>query len=71
MGIKTVIIGGKVSDMCHASLRDEKGKVVEQHDGYVPQVGCLDDGEDYLYFEIDNETGKIKNWEPLTTFKGD
>ena len=69
MTIKTVIIGGKVSDMCHATLVDESGGTVEEHDGYVPQVGCFDDGGDHLYFDIDNETGVIKNWKPLSTFR--
>jgi hypothetical protein len=48
---------------------DENGNAVEEHNGYVPQVGCFDDGEDYLHLEIDNETGVIKNWEPILTFK--
>lgn len=67
--IKTVIIGGKVSDLCHGTLIGPNGETIEEHDGHVPQVGSLDDGEDYLYFEIDNETGVIKNWKPIETFK--
>jgi hypothetical protein len=55
--------------MCHGTLVDENGSIVEEHHGYVPQVGCFSDGEDYLYFDIDNETGVIKNWEPISTFR--
>jgi hypothetical protein len=69
VGVKTVVIGGKVSDMCHGTLIGHDGSKIEEHDGYVPQVGCLDDGADYLYFEIDNETGVIKNWNPIETFR--
>lgn len=69
MTVKTVVIGGKLSDSCHGTLLDERGALIEEHNGYVPQVGCFDDGEDYLYLEIDNETGVVKNWEPISTFR--
>lgn len=66
---KSVVIGGKVSDMCHAGLYDKDGNLLEEHNGYVPQIGCFDDGEDYFYVEVDNATGVVKNWKPIVTFK--
>lgn len=68
MMVTTVIIGGKISDRCHTTLIGS-GKIIEQHEGYVPQVGAFNDGEDYLYLEINNETGVVKNWKPITTLK--
>lgn len=69
MTVKTVVIGGKLSDRCRGALLGEHGKTIEIHDGYVPQVGCFNEGEDCLYLEIDNETGVVKNWKPISAFR--
>ena len=62
--IKTIYISGKCADRCDAELYDEEGKRVLEHQGYVPDF-MPGGGGDYLQFEIDNETGKILNWEPI------
>jgi hypothetical protein len=64
MSIK-ISVSVKHSDL--ASLIIEKdSKVVLDHDGYMlPILGISDDG-DYTSFEVDNETGKIIGWKPLT-----
>lgn len=67
MSVKRVRIGGKVSDMCFGALFDDKGKLVEEHDGYVPNIKALGGG-DYLRLEIDNATGQILNWKPIQSF---
>jgi hypothetical protein len=38
-----------------------------EHDGYVPDIPAIGEYGDYIRLEIDNETGKIIGWEPLTT----
>lgn len=57
----TLQISGKVSDLCVTTLLDEKGEVLKEHDGYVPKF-MPENGGDYIYLEIDIETGKILNW---------
>ena len=62
--IKTISIQGKVSDRCNAGLYDEDDNLLLEHDGYVPKW-MPGGGGDYLSIEIDNETGKILNWESI------
>lgn len=57
--MKTITIGGKVRDTFW--LRTNTGI---EYDGYVPDSSLGHD--DYLYLEIDNTTGQILNWKPLT-----
>jgi len=62
--IKTIYISGKVADRCNAELYDENDNSLLEHQGYVPDF-MPGGGGDYLQFEIDNETGKILNWESI------
>jgi hypothetical protein len=62
--IKTITIQGKVSDCCNASLYDERDNELLEHEGCVPNW-MPKGGGDYMSFEIDNETGKILNWESI------
>lgn len=67
--IKTVFIAGKCSDLCDIQLINENDKLVESYDGYVPSnIGI--GGGDYLEFQVDNATGKIIDWVPITSLKG-
>ena len=64
MAIK-ICVSVKHSDL--ASLIIEKDtKTVLDHDGYMLPIQGISDDEDYTSFEVDNETGKIIGWKPLT-----
>lgn len=67
--IKTVYVNAKCSDCCDIVLQNNKNEYVEEHVGYVPNIPAIGSG-DYIELEIDNETGVIKNWVPITTLKG-
>lgn len=67
--IKTVYVNAKCSDCCYISLEDKNGLSLEEHQGYVLNIPGLGGG-DYIELEIDNETGVIKNWVPITSLKG-
>lgn len=56
-----ISIGGKVSDLSYLVAK-EAGV---DHDGYVPYIKGIGGG-DYIEIEIDNDTGKIVGWVPLT-----
>lgn len=62
--IKTISIMGKVSDKCFAQLFDKDDNQLLEHDGYVPDW-MPGGGGDNIKLEIDNETGKILNWESV------
>lgn len=55
----------KHSDMFNCVIVDEENNIMFEHDGYAPQIGSFSGG-DYTGFVIDNETGKIENWKPIT-----
>lgn len=61
----TMTISGKVSDLFGLSVHDDDNNEVVDYDGYVPN-GIGIGGGDYLELEIDLETGKVKDWKPLT-----
>lgn len=64
---KTVLsICAKCSDMCAATLTDEKGKVLKEHDGYVPSLLPEQHWGDYVILDIDVNTGQILNWKKPT-----
>lgn len=52
-------INAKCSDLCYAEFEGI------EHNGFVPDIVALEGG-DYLGLKIDNETGQIINWKPLT-----
>ena len=54
-----VTIAGKCSDLCFTSF------LGIHHHGYVPNIPGIGGG-DYIEIEIENETGKIVGWKPLT-----
>jgi hypothetical protein len=46
------------------TIQDKNGKTILDHDGYVPDF--FFGGGDYIELTIDNETGKIEGWKPIT-----
>ena len=64
VNIKTVCISAKCSDLCLTELKDAKGSVVLEHDGYVPNFFPEEHYGDYVQLDIDMDTGKITNWKP-------
>ncbi len=65
MGIKIVEISMKHSDLVVFILEDAKGDIIYEKDGYMPHVGMFNDS-DTTDLKIDNETGKIIGWKPIT-----
>lgn len=64
---KTISLYMKVSDTFAATLNDQDGAVLKEHEGYVPKFFPGDaDGSshygDYLILDIELDTGKILNW---------
>lgn len=57
--IKIIGISGKTSDQF--SMVADNNLV---YDGYVPE--CSIGSGDYIEMEIDNATGQILNWKPIT-----
>jgi len=56
----------KCNDLCFLDLFKD-GELIAGHEGYVPP--WLTDplwGEDYVYIDIDNDTGRIVGWKPIT-----
>lgn len=58
---KILSISAKCSDMFGATLFEE-GKVIGEYDGYVPKFFPADHFGDYVFLNIDIETGMIVNW---------
>ena len=57
----TVEIYAKVNDCGFYTLKDQNGKTIFVHDGYVPDWIPGGYG-DYIGLRIDLETGQILNW---------
>jgi hypothetical protein len=57
MKIKRVTIDMKHNDLVNMELVDETGKRVFEHDGYMPQLGMFNEGDDQTTLVVDNETG--------------
>jgi predicted small secreted protein len=51
--------------MSWIQIEDEQNDVLLDHDGYGTGLGSLSSG-DYMEFEIDNDTGTILGWKPIT-----
>jgi hypothetical protein len=60
--LRVLHINARCSDLCFAELKDETGRVVVSHDGYVPNIMPGKHYGDYVQLDIDLETGKILNW---------
>jgi hypothetical protein len=62
----TLRIQAKCSDLCFSTYLNNKGKVLAEKDGYVPQGLNISDDSDYVEIDIDIQTGQIQRWKPLT-----
>ncbi len=58
-----IFISCKHNDMCDFEVIDDDNTLYESHD-YAPYLGIF--GGDYTHFQVDNETGKIVGWVPIT-----
>ena len=66
---KIVRVYLKHDDRASIVLEDDLGDVIEEMDSdYLPYVNEVLGGDDTL-IEIDNETGQIIGWTPVTTLK--
>ena len=64
---KTLKVYLKVSDRFTAQLFSESGSLVhQQDDGYVPQFMPDEHYGDYVFLNIDIDTGQITNWKQPT-----
>ncbi len=60
-------ISMKHDDRCNMTIEDEytvRLDSTETGNGYMPYLGVF--GGDYTELEIDNATGKILNWKPIS-----
>jgi len=60
--VNRIYINAKCNDLCHAQLKDGEGRVLAEHNGYVPALMPEEHYGDYVELEIDLETGTILNW---------
>ena len=61
--LKTLKISMKVRDSFCCDIVDENNEtIVDGYEGYVPGFMPEDHYGDYLYLDIDLETGMITNW---------
>jgi len=61
-GKMVLSVVAKCSDCFFATLTDENGKELKEHDGYVPGLMPGEHYGDYVEIDIDVATGKILNW---------
>jgi hypothetical protein len=62
-----IYIGCKHSDMFNMTVVDDEGNELLEHNGYgVGLFGVFNEGDDYINLTIDNDTGKIIGWKPMT-----
>lgn len=59
---KTLKLHLKVCDRFTASLVDDQGNKICDHDDYVPSFMPGDHYGDYVILDIDIDTGNITNW---------
>lgn len=52
----------KVSDDFNAKIIDQDGGTITEYHGYVPAFFPEDHDGDYLFLDIDLDTGVITNW---------
>lgn len=63
VNVKTLRITCKVSDRFCASLLSATGtEIYSQDDGYVPDFMPGKHYGDYIYLDIDIDTGEVTNW---------
>ena len=63
---KTLKLHLKVCDRFTACLESETGKVLKEHDGYVPDFMPDQHYGDYVILDIDIDSGQITNWQKPT-----
>jgi hypothetical protein len=63
---KTLSIYIKVCDRFTATLKDQDGQTLKDHDGYVPGFMPGEHYGDYLILDIDLDSGTITNWRKPT-----
>jgi hypothetical protein len=66
LNIKEIRTRMKVRDTFECQVVNNEGKVELNYDGYVPSFFPDDHYGDYLYLNIDIETGQILNWKKPT-----
>lgn len=59
---KELRIYTKVCDGFSASLHDQDGQKIADHEGYVPKMMPGEHYGDYVILNIDIDTGQITNW---------
>lgn len=59
---KTLKVGLKVRDEFMATLYDSDGAELKQYEGYVPKFMPGEHFGDYVFLDIDIDTGTITNW---------
>jgi len=64
-GIK-IKVNAKCSDLCQISVQFANSELITNGFDYVPSRIGFGNDTDYLEFTIDNDTGKIEGWKPLT-----
>lgn len=69
MSIKTISFSVKHSDLAFYEAEDENGNNLMTVDGYAPKLNNVLVGGDYTEMTIDNATGKIIGWVPVTMDK--
>lgn len=63
---KTLRTTMKVRDSFSADLLDADGQVLKEYEGYVPRFMPGEHYGDYLYLDIDIDTGQITNWKQVS-----
>jgi hypothetical protein len=58
-----ISINAKCSDLCYTVIKDNKDRIIMEHDGYVPDFMPDEHYGDYVILDIDLRTGKILNWD--------
>ena len=66
INVKKLSLQIKVTDRFYADLIDEQGEVVGNIEHDVPNFFPGDHYGEYLYLDIDIETGQITNWNKPT-----
>ncbi len=63
---KTISIHTKISDRFQFQILDQDGEILlDQEDGYVPEIMPGQHYGDYIILDIDLDTGFIKNWKKI------
>lgn len=66
MKAKIIQVTAKCSDMFSVAVRDEKGEILKEYNGYVPDFFPGQHYGDYIELDIELETGRILNWKKPT-----